>query len=90
MTLILYHGSSSVYSSKVRIGFAEKRLDWVSHLINLTVGEQNDPTYLKLNPNRVVPTQVTPTQIIVESSVILEFIDELSARKISKKSRNLV
>ena len=78
MKLDLYHGSSSVCSSKVRIGLAEKGLDWVSHPINLPAGEQNDPEYLKLNPNGVVPTLVDGDLIVVESSVILEYVDELS------------
>ena len=79
MHLELYHGSSSVCSSKVRIGLAEKGLDWVSRPVNLKAGEQNDPDYLKLNPNGVVPTLVTDDQIVVESSVILEYIDEIGA-----------
>lgn len=56
MTLNLYHGSSSVCSSKVRIGLAEKGLDWHSNPFNLKTGEQNNHDYLKLNPKGVVPT----------------------------------
>lgn len=78
MTLTLYHGSSSVCSSKVRIGLAEKGLEWQSMPINLKTGEQNDPEYLKLNPNGVVPTLVDDGFIVMESSVILEYLDELS------------
>lgn len=74
----LYHGAASVCSSKVRIGLAEKGLSWDSHPVNLAKGEQNDPTYLKLNPNGVVPTLVDGDLIVVESSVILEYVDELS------------
>ncbi len=75
--LELYHGDSSVCSSKVRLGLAEKGLDWKSHPINLPKGEQNNPEYLKLNPNGVVPTLVDGDLVVVESSVILEYIDEL-------------
>lgn len=76
--LELYHGSSSVCSSKVRVGLAEKGLDWQGHMINLAKGEQNDPDYLKLNPNGVVPTLVDGNLVVVESSVILEYVDDLS------------
>lgn len=76
--LTLYHGDSSVCSSKVRIGLAEKGIEWESHPINLPKGEQNDPAYLKLNPNGVVPTLVDGDLVVVESSVILEYVDELS------------
>lgn len=75
---VLYHGASSVCSSKVRIGLAEKGIAWESHMVNLAKGEQNDPTYLKLNPNGVVPTLVQGDLVVVESSVILEYVDELS------------
>lgn len=75
--LTLYHGDSSVCSSKVRVGMAEKGVEWQSHPINLPKGEQNDPAYLKLNPNGVVPTLVDGDLVVVESSVILEYVDEL-------------
>lgn len=78
-TLELYHGATSVCSSKVRIGLAEKGLDWISHPVNLKKGEQNDPDYLKLNPLGVVPTLVHGDLVVVESSIILEYIDALSA-----------
>lgn len=71
----LFHGSTSVCSSKVRIGLAEKGLEWESCLVNLAKGEQNNPEYLKLNPKGVVPTLVLGELIVVESSVILEFVD---------------
>ncbi len=77
--LTLYHGNTSVCSAKVRIGLAEKRLEWDGVLLNLAKNEQNDPAYLKLNPNGVVPTLVDDDLIVVESSVILEYVDELSA-----------
>lgn len=77
MMLTLYHGDSSVCSSKVRIGLAEKGIEWESRPINLPKGEQNEPAYLKLNPNGVVPTLVDGDLVVVESSVILEYVDEL-------------
>jgi len=75
--LELYHGASSVCSSKVRIGLAEKKIRCKAHPVNLAENEQNSPEYLKLNPNGVVPTLVDGELVIVESSVILEYIDEL-------------
>jgi len=77
--LELYHGASSVCSSKVRIGLAEKKIQCKAHPVNLAKNEQNSPEYLKLNPNGVVPTLVDGELVVVESSVILEYIDELSS-----------
>ena len=74
----LYHGAGSVCSSKVRLGLAEKGVDWVSRPINLQASEQSSPEYLELNPNGVVPTLVQDDLVVVESSVILEYVDTLS------------
>jgi len=80
MALIqLYHGASSVCSSKVRVGLAEKEITWESRPINLAKGEQNNPDYLKLNPNGVVPTLVDGDLVVTESSVILEYVDSLNS-----------
>ncbi|MCG6929919.1 MAG: glutathione S-transferase family protein [Desulfofustis sp.] len=78
--LKLYHGKSSVCSIKARIGLAEKRLDWESCLIDLSKGEQFTPEYLKLNPNAVVPTLDHDGFIVIESSVILQYLDLLNDR----------
>ena len=76
--LTLYHGDSSVCSVKVRLGLAEKDLAWTSELIALPKGEQHTPEYLKINSNGVVPTLIDDGDTIFESSVILEYLDDLS------------
>lgn len=76
--LKLYNSPTSVCSAKVRIGLAEKGLDWQDEIFNLQKGEQHDAEYLKLNPNGVVPTLVDDDVVVIESSIILEYIDELS------------
>lgn len=75
----LYHGGTSVCSAKVRVGLAEKGLDWTGTILDLRAGDQFDPAYLKLNPNGVVPTLVDGDLVVLESSLILEYIDGLSA-----------
>lgn len=77
--LKLYHGDTSVCSVKVRIGLAEKQLEWDGKLLTLPKGDQNDPEYLKINSNGVVPTLIDDDLIVQESSVILEYVDELSS-----------
>lgn len=76
--LTLYHGETSVCSVKVRVGLAEKGLDWDSQMLNLKKGDQHQKDYLALNPNGVVPTLVDDGFIVMESSAILEYVDELS------------
>jgi glutathione S-transferase len=73
--LELYHNINSVCAQKVRIALAEKGHEAKEHLLTLQ-GDQNDPAYMKLNPNGVVPTLVHNGNVIVESSLILYYIDE--------------
>ena len=74
--LELYHANHSTCSQKVRLCLAEKGLKFKGHLINLATKEQLDPEYLKINPNGVVPSLVHDGRIIIDSSVICEYLDE--------------
>ena len=73
--LTLYHGRTSVCSLKARLALAEKALNFDSRLLTLR-GDQFEPQYLKLNPNAVVPTLVHDDSVIIESTVIMHYIDE--------------
>jgi len=70
-----YHNINSVCAQKVRIALLEKGLEAKEHLLTLR-GDQFDPAYLKLNPNGVVPTLVHDGNAIIESSLILYYLDE--------------
>src|SRR5262249_45571911 len=70
-----YHNINSVCAQKVRIALAEKNLEVKEHLLTLR-GDQPDPAYRKLNPNGVVPTLVHDGRPIIESSLILYYLDE--------------
>ena len=74
--LKLFHGRTSVCSVKVRLAFAEKGVDFDSQLMTLQ-GDQYDPAYMKLNPNAVVPTLVHDDKVIIESTVIMHYINDL-------------
>jgi glutathione S-transferase len=74
--LELYHFNDSVCAQKVRVVLAEKHLDWVPHHVDLMKLENLDPAYLKLNPNGVVPTLVHDGAVVIESSEIIEYLDE--------------
>lgn len=77
--LELYHNVNSVCAQKVRVALAEKGLEYKEHLIDLR-GGQFDPAYMKLNPNAVVPTLVHDGRPVIESSVILYYLDEAFPR----------
>lgn len=75
--LTLYNAAHSTCSQKVRICLAEKNLAFDD--IKLDLGKNKDhlkPEYLKINPNGVVPTLVDDDNIIIDSSVICEYLDE--------------
>jgi glutathione S-transferase len=75
--LKLYNAPHSTCSQKVRICLHEKGLPFED--IRLDLGKAKDqlkPEYLKLNPNGVVPTLVDDGNVIVDSSVICEYLDE--------------
>jgi glutathione S-transferase len=74
--LELYHNGLSSCSQKVRLVLAEKGLDFESHSVDLVGGEQHAPDYVKLNPNHVVPTLVHDGRVLIESSLINEYLEE--------------
>lgn len=74
--LELYHNDMAVCAAKVRMVLAEKTLPWKGHHLDLSAGESRRQDYLRLNPNGVVPTLVDDGQVLIESSVICEYLDE--------------
>jgi glutathione S-transferase len=82
MAIELYHTSHSTCSQKVRLTLAEKGLpernkDWIEHDVDLNKFQQLSPEYIKINPNGVVPTLVHDGKPLIESSAILEYLDEV-------------
>lgn len=76
-SLVLYHHGSSACAAKVRFALAEKRLAWTSRYVDILRGEQFAAEYLALNPKAVVPTLVHDGAVVVESTVICEYVDEV-------------
>ncbi len=79
--LELYHHGSSVCAAKVRLGLMEKGLAFKPHYVDILKGEQFQPDYLRLNPKAVVPTLVHDGRVVVESTVILEYLDLMFAER---------
>lgn len=72
----LYHSGISTCSQKVRLALDEKGVAYDSVLMQLRDGDQYKPEYLQLNPRGVVPTLVYGEDVIIESTIIGEYIDE--------------
>jgi glutathione S-transferase len=75
--LELYNFAQSTCSLKVRICLAEKGLDWVDRRLISKDHDHLSEWYLKLNPNGVVPTLIHDGVPIVESSVIVQYLDDV-------------
>src|SRR5689334_5153796 len=78
MALKLYNAPQSTCSQRVRFVLNAKRLPFDEVRLNLLEGEQIKPEYLKLNPNGVVPTLDHDGAIIIDSTVIIEYLDEIA------------
>src|SRR5258707_14151034 len=85
--LELYNAMQSTCSQKVRITLAEKGIDFVEHRLRLFKQDQLKPEYLKLNPNGVVPTLVHDGVPVIDSSVIMEYLDEVFPERRSEERR---
>ena len=74
--ITLYHNGPSTCSQKVRMILELKKIKYQSELIDLFTGEQHSPEYIKLNPNHLVPTLVVDNNVLLESSLINEYLED--------------
>jgi len=72
-----YDNDMSVCAQKVRLVLAEKGVGYERHPLNLRAGDQLRPEYLKLNPKGVVPTIVHDGKPVIESTVIIAYLEDV-------------
>ena len=72
----LWHATHSTCSQKVRLCLAEKQLDWTGHLVDLRRFEHLEREFLALNPAALVPVLKDGGQLIRESLVINEYLED--------------
>ena len=77
MAFVLYNAPQSTCSQRVRFVLNAKKLPFEEVKLDLLAGDQLKPDYLALNPNGVVPTLVHDGTVVIDSSVIIEYIDEV-------------
>lgn len=74
--LTFYDNDFSTCAQKVRLLLCEKKATWNTVWLDLRAGDQLKPAYIALNPNGVVPTIVDDDQPVIESSLILQYLEE--------------
>ena len=74
--LKVYSYINSICTQKVFITLAEKRLDYTTQNVDLFRNEQFSPQYLKINPKGVVPALDHDGRIVIESTLICEYLDD--------------
>ena len=73
--IALYHYPSSPCAAKVRAVLTEKAVPWDSRIVNIAEKENLRLDYLKLHPKGVVPALVDGDHTIIESTIIMEYLD---------------
>ena len=77
MPFELYNAPQSTCSQRVRYTLHAKGLAFDEHRLDLFSGDQLKPDYLAINPNGVVPSLVHDGQPVVDSSVIMEYLEDI-------------
>jgi glutathione S-transferase len=78
VSFVLYNAPQSTCSQRVRFVLNAKKLPFEEVKLDLLAGDQLKPDYLALNPNGVVPTLVHDGAVVIDSSVIIEYLDEVA------------
>jgi glutathione S-transferase len=73
----LYHNDMSVCAQKVRMVLCHKGANWESEHLNLRQGDQFKPAFAKISPKSLVPILEHDGKIVRESSVIVEYLEEI-------------
>jgi glutathione S-transferase len=79
MAFMLYNAPQSTCSQRVRFVLNAKEQPFEETKLDLLAGDQLKPEYLAINPNGVVPTLDHDGSIVIDSTVIIEYLDEVAA-----------
>ena len=90
MAFMLYNAPQSTCSQRVRFVLNAKGQPFAEQKLDLLAGDQLKPEYLALNPNGVVPTLDHDGQIVIDSAVIIEYLDEVVTQGVNFTPRDPV
>jgi glutathione S-transferase len=76
MAITLYDAVPSSNSDRVKIALREKRLTYDRVTLNLAERDQKKPEFLRLNPYGKVPVIDDGGNVLFESCIINEYLDE--------------
>ena len=74
--LVLYHADLSPCAHKVRFVLEERGIEHGHRLLNLMAKDNLKPEYLAINPKGLVPALVDAGQVVTESTVICEYLED--------------
>lgn len=75
---VLYNAPQSTCSQRVRYALHAKGMAFDEHKLDLFSGDQLKPEYLAINPNGVVPALMDDGQPVLDSAVILEYLEDIA------------
>jgi len=75
---VLYNAPQSTCSQRVRYVLHAKQKAFEEHKLDLFRGDQLRPEYLAVNPNGVVPALVHHGAAVIDSAVIIEYLDDIA------------
>lgn len=79
MSVVLYHWEPNANSGKPMLALMEKGVVFDSHYIDMLAFDQHKPEYLAINPQGTIPAMVHDGRVLVESTAIMEYVNEAFA-----------
>ncbi|XP_073968882.1 ganglioside-induced differentiation-associated protein 1-like isoform X2 [Rhodnius prolixus] len=74
--LLLYLHNYSFYAQKVILALHEKKIPFKSQTIDITKGEQYQPSFLEVNPRGEVPALRDGVKVIPDSARIIDYLED--------------
>jgi glutathione S-transferase len=77
LEFVLHNAPQSTCSQRVRYALNAKQITFEERKLDLFSGDQLKPEYLTINPNGVVPALIHNGRPVIDSAVILEYLEDI-------------